>query len=70
MNIVLSVVGILAAILWVVCNLITAKTLSGKEMKQGFVQGQCLVGKIFANIFYAPAWILKGVRFVVLSTIK
>lgn len=57
-------------IIYVVCNLITAKCWSAKEMKRDFVDGQCLVGKVFANIFYAPAWLLKGIRIVVLASVR
>lgn len=65
-----NIIGVLIAIAWVVINIATAKAYNAKEMKRDFIEGQCLVGKIFANIFYAPAWILKGLRFVVLATIK
>ena len=52
------------------CNIITAKFYSAKEMHDDFISGQCLVGKIAANIFYAPAWFLKGLRFIVILSIK
>lgn len=55
--------------IYLAINLITAKIESAKNMKRWLIDGQCLVGKIFANIFYAPAWLLKGVKFVVLAVI-
>lgn len=61
---------VILLIIYAVINLITAKLWSVKEMKHDFIEGQCLVGRIFANIFYAPAWLLKGIRIVVLATIK
>lgn len=61
---------IIVILAYAVTNLFTAKCWSAWEMKRDFINGQCLVGRIFANIFYAPAWFLKGVRFVVLRTIK
>lgn len=61
---------VILLIIYAVINLITAKLWSAKEMKHDFVDGQCLAGRIFANIFYAPAWLLKGIRFAVLATIK
>lgn len=65
-----TIISIGTLILYVAFNLITAKMWSAKEMKRDFVDGQCLVGKIFANIFYAPAWFLKGVRYIVVALIK
>lgn len=64
---VLIACGIIA---YVACNLVTAKLFSAKEMKRNFVDGQCIVGKIFANAFYAPAWAMKILRFVILTTVK
>lgn len=64
-----SIIGIIVAIVYCIFNVTTAKKMSAMRMKQEFVDGQCLVGKIFANIFYAPAWFLKGIKAVVLATI-
>lgn len=65
-----TVITIGTLVLYIVFNLITARKWSAREMKRDFVDGQCLVGKIFANIFYAPAWFLKGVRYVVVTLVK
>ncbi len=65
-----TVISIIALILYFAFNLITARMWSAKDMKRDFIDGQCFVGKVFANIFYAPAWILKGVRYVVVTLIK
>lgn len=70
MSIVWTIIGLVVALVWVVINIFTAKGMSAKQMHSEFVDGQCLVGKICANIFYAPAWVLKGIRCVVLVTIK
>lgn len=48
----------------------TAKLIGTEEMKQRFIVGQCIVGKIAANIFYSPAWLLKGVKFLAVKFIK
>ena len=61
---------VIAVILYATFNLITAKIYSVQEMKRDFVDGQCLVGKVFANVFYLPAWALKGLRCVVVMAIK
>lgn len=70
MNIVWVILGIFIAVVWAATNIFTIKMMSAKQMHEEFVAGQCLVGKICANIFYAPAWFFKGLRFVVLCAIK
>lgn len=66
----MTAVTIIIIVLYVVVNLITAHLWSAREMKRDFVDGQCLVGRIFANLFYAPAWVMKFVRALILITIK
>jgi hypothetical protein len=61
---------IIIVVIYTAFNLITAKLYSAREMKHDFVDGQCVVGKVFANIFYLPAWVLKGLRFIVVAVIK
>lgn len=70
MNIVFAILGIAAAVWCIISNIYTIRVMSAKEMRDEFVKGQCFVGKVFANIFYAPAWFFKGLRFVVVATIK
>ena len=41
-------------------NVLVAKWMSAAEMQRRFVDGQNVVGKIATNIFYAFAWLLKG----------
>lgn len=65
----LKVVLIVLACIYLAINLLTAKLMSVKKMQHDFVEGQCLVGKILANIFYAPAWFLKALRFIVTAAI-
>ena len=50
--------------LYAAINIVTAKVMNAKEMKEEFITGQCLVGKIAANIFYAPAWLLKALKVI------
>lgn len=64
-----NIIGIVVAIIYFAFNVLTAKVMSAKRMKHEFIDGQCLIGKIFANAFYAPAWLLKGIRAVVLAAI-
>lgn len=61
---------IITVVLYTAFNLITAKLYSAREMKHDFIDGQCVVGKVFANLFYLPAWVLKGLRFIVVAVIK
>ena len=70
MNIFFIVIGIAIAVWCIVCNIYTIRVMSAKEMRENFIKGQCFVGKVFANIFYAPAWFFKGIRFVVVATRK
>lgn len=67
---VFKIIFIVITFIYVVFNFITAKLMNAKEMKHEFVDGQCTVGRVFANIFYAPAWFLKAIRFIVLAAIK
>jgi len=64
-----NVIGLIVAIIYIIFNVFIAKRMSAKSMKREFVEGQCFVGKVFANIFYAPAWLLKGIKAVVMATI-
>lgn len=57
-------------IVWILFNIATSKIYSAGQLKKMIYSGYCTAGKIFASIFYAPAWFLKGVRVVVLATIK
>ncbi len=56
--------------LYIVFNIVTSKLLTAKEMKNKFIDGQCVVGRIAANAFYGFAWLLKGIKFVVVKTVK
>lgn len=66
----MKAVVIIAAIVWVASNLIVSKKLSACQLKKLIYGGGCMAGKIFASLYYSPAWFLKGVRAVVLATIK
>lgn len=65
-----KVIEAIILVIYVVINLVVAKKMSARNMYEDFIEGQCTVGMICANIFYAPAWILKGLKLVVVSTIK
>jgi hypothetical protein len=56
--------------LYAAFNFVTAKLMNAKEMKEDFIDGQCIVGKIAANIFYLPAWVLKGLKFTIDILVK
>lgn len=57
-------------VIYVMVNLITAHRWSAREMKHVFIDGQCLVGIVLTNLFYAPAWSMKFIRAFILATIK
>lgn len=62
----IAILILIAALLFIlVCNLIVSYRYTAQEMHDRFIEGQCLVGKIAANIFYSPAWALKGLRLIV-----
>ena len=50
---------------WVIANGYVAHTMSATEMRDEFVTGQCNVGRIFANVFYSLAWLLKVVKVLI-----
>lgn len=56
--------------LYAAFNFVTAKLMNAKEMKKEFIDGQCIVGKIAANIFYIPAWVLKGLKIAIDVLVK
>ena len=56
---VLEIVGLLV---FAISNVYVAREMSAKKMYREFIEGQCLVGAICANIFYAPAWALKFLK--------
>ena len=56
--------------LYAAINIVTAKVMNAMEMKEEFITGQCLVGKIAANIFYAPAWLLKALKVIIWFMVK
>lgn len=66
----IKIIEAIILIFYVVVNLVVAKKMSARNMYEEFIEGQCTVGMICANIFYAPAWVLKGLKLVVVSTIK
>lgn len=56
-------------VLYLAVNIWTAVRFDPGEMYGRYVAGQCVVGRISAAVFYAPAWFLKafkrGVNFVI-----
>ena len=55
---------------YVAFNIVTSKMIPAAEMKHRYIDGQCVVGKIAANIFYSPAWLLKGLKIGVNFLVK
>lgn len=58
------------ACLYTAINLVVSRTMSAKEMRKKYVDGQCTIGKIATNIFYLPAWLLKVVKIIIIYLVK
>lgn len=56
--------------LYLAFNIVTSKMLTAKEMKSRFIDGQCIIGRIATNAFYSFAWLLKGIKFIIINTVK
>lgn len=65
-NVVVTIIIVAVAVGIAAINVITALKFSAKEMKEHFIDGNCVVGRIAAGIFYSPAWIIKAIKFVIL----
>jgi hypothetical protein len=65
-NLVVSIIIAVIAVAIITVNIFTALKFSAKQMKEHFIDGNCIVGRIAAAIFYAPAWAIKGVKFIIL----
>ena len=61
---------IAVGIAYIVFNCIVSKRMSAKEMAGKFIASQNVVGRIATNIFYSPAWLLKGIKFLAVNLIK
>ena len=67
---VIKIITIAIVVFYGICNLVMAYHRDANEMYDEIIDGQCVVGKICANIFYLPAWVLKGLRALVLGLVK
>lgn len=65
-----KIIIIVIAAAYLVFNCIVSKRLAAKEMAGRFITGQNVVGRIATNIFYAPAWLLKGIKYLAVNLIK
>lgn len=65
-----KVIIIVLAAVYIVFNCIISKRMTANEMAGKFIVGQNVVGKITTNIFYSPAWLLKGIKFLAVNLIK
>lgn len=51
-------------------NGVVSCTYTTERMREELFNEQCIVGKIGASILYAPAWVLKFVKYFVVKVIK
>jgi len=63
------IIGTLA-VAYITFNFVVSNRMDIKAMTAKFITGQNVVGKIATNIFYAPAWVLKGLKFLAVKLIK
>ena len=63
------IIGTLAAA-YITFNFVVSNRMDIKAITAKFITGQNVVGKIATNIFYAPAWALKGLKFIFNKSIK
>lgn len=63
------VLAMVALGIYLVHNLLVAMMFNVEDMKRHYIDGQCLVGMICANVFYSPAWFLKGLRFAIVHLV-
>lgn len=65
-----KIIIIVIAVAYIVINCIISKRMTAQEMTGKFITGQNVVGRIATNIFYSPAWLLKGIKFLAVNLIK
>ena len=65
-NLIFTISMAAIAVIFAAINIFTALKFSAHEMKEHFIDGNCIVGRIAAAIFYSPAWLIKGIKFVIL----
>lgn len=64
-----EIISLIIIINYFLLNFYVAFSMSSKSMKSNFIDNQILVGKIISNIFFIPAWFMKCLRFIILTTI-
>lgn len=67
--VIIKVLEIIGLLVFITSNFYVAGEMSAKAMYREFVHGQCFVGKICTNIFYAPAWIMKFLKAAIVMII-
>ena len=65
-----KIILIAVVVFYGICNLVMAYRRDASEMYDEIIDGQCVVGKICANIFYLPAWVSKGLKWCILGLVK
>lgn len=65
-NLVVNIIILVIAFAVIVVNIFTALKFSARQMKEHFIDGNCIVGRVAAGIFYSLAWLIKGVKFIIL----
>lgn len=51
--------------LYLILNLAVAMMFRTRGLKKRFVDNQCPATVLLVNLFFAPAWILKGIKYLI-----
>lgn len=55
--------------LYLILNVAIAMTHTTKQMKRKLDDERSLLDKVFLAMFYAPAWVLKGIKTAIIALI-
>lgn len=55
--------------LYLIFNVVVAMTHTTKQMKRKLDDERSLLDKVFLAMFYAPAWVLKGIKIAIIALI-
>lgn len=67
---VVRMIGWTILIVYAVVNICCSLTITAREMKNSFINGQDFISMAFVNIFYAPAWVLKGIKYIIEMAVR
>lgn len=63
------IIGVVAIVLWTLCNLIHAHMWSVGQMR-AHLRNQSGFARVLSIICYTPAWFLKALKAFIFATVK